>query len=215
MEKVENPIYGITRWIMENLLQRFMFRLLANAITLGIVSYYLHAYCHGATEAQANYYQNVWIYAAYIPSFLITGMIFWYVVVTSLSRDARFLINPILAAGVGTLFLFGLLFSPAVLGMDRDPTVYHLLALLIALSVLIIDYLIMRTGFFKAMERQWKSVRNFDCGIVLGTMAILIIGHFIRECGGPLLSAGFTGGGVAFQLLMSNLLFDPELYKMG
>ncbi|MCG2709947.1 MAG: hypothetical protein Q8N12_02765 [Thermodesulfovibrionales bacterium] len=99
--------------------------------------------------------------------------------------------------------------------LQNWPTfVFNLLAIAISIYILVMDYLLKESGYFPLVTNSWNFVFEFDIGIIIAVVLVVIFGHLIEGIHGKFVAAGFIGGATVFQLLIANILFNPIYYEI-
>src|SRR6185295_1074987 len=140
---------------------------------------------------------------------------FVYVLWMSFDYVVPFLKGPAILALAVTVSLGTLLFIPLMgSGLHNHPLRFHGIAVVIPIAVYFIDWALKNTHYFPEMKEKWDFVQTFDLAVVFGTASTFFICWFLEHGQGFLLSSGFAGGAITFQLIMANLLFDPTIYRI-
>lgn len=162
-------------------------------------------------------YRNLWALAGALTSALITGIIFLiHIVIMSLRHSIEYSYYKLYILAVTfsfIIFILTLLFSIiAIVSLIQNPNnpinfIYYW-ALLLPLLVLIEDILLKKTQHYPLMEIEWTYIKLFDGGILFATAFIFVISLLLEDY----FPDAFSGGALAFELILANVLFDPIVY---
>lgn len=168
-------------------------------------------------EPSTRYFQNIWIFAGFIITLLITGFSLFRITYNSFDKRVPELKPVIAFCSLGFLALIVLVAFGLGSGMLHNwPTfVFHLLAIAISIYIFEMDYLLKKSGYFPLVTNSWNFVFEFDIGIIIAVVLVVIFGHLIEGIHGKFVAAGFIGGATAFQLLIANVLFNPIYYEIN
>lgn len=209
MDKCDKWLDFIATNILGKLFYRIFISLsvifLASVMTLGKI-----------TEESSAAFQNIWIFAGFMITFLITGFSLVSIIYNSFDKRVPNLKTVVAYCGIGFVGLLVLIVFGLGSGMLQkwDTLSFHTLAIGISLYIFFMDYLLMKSNYFPQIANNWDSIFEFDLGVVAAIVSVVLFGHFIGTIHGKPIEAGFIGGATSFQLLIANVLFNPLYYKI-
>ena len=150
-------------------------------------------------------FQNLWLACAYGISSILTGILFFAVF---FGEDGK-------AKNVG---IFGFFIFPffvvicilSIIYRSSSSFFFYILPLVVAIIVFFNDWVLSDAGLKGLQDKKWIS---FDIAVITGILAVLILQKSIGSAVPDELVYGFGGGGAAFQLIMANVVFDPDSYQ--
>ncbi|MBI4684466.1 MAG: hypothetical protein HY755_04640 [Nitrospirae bacterium] len=201
-------------FIAQHILGRLVYRIAIGIIIIVVIT--IMTLQKISDEPSTRYFQNIWIFAGFIITLLITGFSLLHITYNSFDKLVPALKPVIAFCGLGFLALIVLVAFGLGSGMLQNwPTfVFNLLAIAISIYIFVMDYLLKKSGYFPLVTDSWNFVFEFDIGIIIAVVLVVIFGHIIEGFHGKFVAAGFIGGATAFQLLIANVLFNPIYYEI-
>lgn len=162
-----------------------------------------------------HFFQNVWIWISMVIATFLTFVIIVYVIFRSLRKNAIDL-----GEVLGGLIALSLLSVLTLLypwlefiNLNADPLTFQVASIIVAGSILMTDIQLKESGCFPKLEDQWQSVWVFDMSILIGIIVVIGMCALFESSYGTRTAGGFSGGAITFQIILANLVFDPELYE--
>jgi len=163
---------------------------------------------------------NVWLFSGYFISFFITmvlfGKLFWeYQQISEAQKNfpdgtfARTLKKGSWLAFISVLLTFGGLIAfllCMILNIHKITAWFSMGAIIMAILVLLVD---------RNLPGIRSILQKFDFAIFLSLILTSLFSLFFHSIWKlPEFANGFLGGSVAFQLIIANIGFDHEIYKI-
>lgn len=196
---------------LANKYKNWKIRLIITMIIVVIIALIWH---FGFSPQQGKYseLQNLWLLGAYFVSFFITGILFFSVHFNTYQNTSiNDKVKDALAVGVIFLLVDLAALLVAFLCFHSNSPLLFIIPIVFAGTVFWLDHLLSKAEIPGLANEKW---RYFDVAVLTGVSAVAILQWAMVTIDGvpEQVVNGFGGGATAFQLIMANIVFDPEAY---